>query len=377
MPEPRPRRDLSAALDALDRDGLRRTLRVGQGLDLTGNDVLGLATDPTVRAALQAALAAGTPHGSTGSRLLSGHHAAWEAWEARVAAWQGAQAALTFSSGWAANAGFLPALLQRGDVVVSDALNHASLIDGLRLSGAERVIVPHGDADAARAALRARPGRPAWIVTESVFSMDGDRAPLRDWAALADAEGARLIVDEAHATGLFGPSGQGLVAAEGLRDGVFLTLHTLGKALGLAGAMVVAERSTIDWLVQRARSFVFSTAPPPFLAAGLHAALDRVEGDAALRARPLHAATRLRQALARRGLPPSASTTHVEPVVAGSAAAALALADGLQRRGWDVRAVRPPTVPEGTSRVRLVASVRLTDAAIDRLAADVAELRGR
>lgn len=352
-----------------DHRGLRRTLRPVSGVDLTSNDVLGLASDPTVRDAMVDALREGLPHGSGASRLLTGDHAAWHALEARVADWQGAEAALFMPSGWAANTGLVQALVEPGDLVVSDALNHASLVDGVRLTHAERRIVPHGDLAAVGAALAApRTGR-AWVLVESLYSMDGDAPDLAAWSEVCDRHDAALIVDEAHATGLFGPEGQGRVVEAGLRNRVLLSVHTAGKALGLWGAFVVGPALVIDTLVQRSRPHVFSTAAPPFLAAGLHAALDRVTGDPALRERPGRLAARLRAQLS--GVDTGASTTHVVPVIVGSTERALALAAHLAACGWDARAIRPPTVPEGASRVRLVVHAALTEGEVDQLAADV------
>jgi 8-amino-7-oxononanoate synthase len=365
---------LAERLADLDARQLRRRLRVVQGVDLSSNDYLGLAAHPDVRAALEAALHDG-PHGAAGSRLISGHHPAFDELEAQVAAWQGTEAALCFSTGYALNVGTLSALAQRGDVLLSDALNHASLIDGARLSAAERVIVPHNDVvawDRAMREARARVGAGGlvWAVVESVYSMDGDEAPLADLADLAHRHGVGLIVDEAHATGLFGPQGQGRVAALGLRGSVAATLHPCGKALGLAGGLVAGSAHLRDWLLQRARSFVFSTAPPPFLAAGLSAAIRCVQADPARRARPLALADRLRLALTGH-VDTGASTTHIVPVIVGAAARALALEAALAGDGWHARAIRPPTVPEGTCRVRLVLRADLTEADVDRLAADL------
>ena len=362
--------DLAERLAALDAAGLRRHLVPPAGRDLTSNDLLGLSTHPAVRDALVGALHDGVPHGGGASRLLRGHHPAWATWEETFAAWQGAPAALSFSTGWAANTGLLSCLPAPGDLVVSDALNHASLIDGIRLSGARRAIVPHGDLDGAAEALAAPRDGDAWVVIESVYSMDGDAADLRGWAALCDRFGAHLIVDEAHATGLYGPTGEGRVVAEGLRDAVFATVHTCGKALGLAGAVVVGSPDLVDWLTNRARPFVFSTAPPPFLADGLLAAVGVVRADPTLRGRPQRVADRLRAALA--GVADTGpSTTHLVPVITGTSSAAMALMDGLAARGWDARAVRPPTVPDGSARVRIVAHADLSDDDTDALAADL------
>lgn len=362
-------RELDERLAALEARDRRRRLAPPVGVDLTSNDVLDLSTDPVVRDALADALARGVPHGGGASRLLTGEHPVWATLEARFADWQGAEAALFHATGFAANTGLLGAVIGPEDVVISDALNHASLIDGLRLTKAQRVVVPHDDPDAVDRALAEHAGRTAWVVSESVYSMDGDLPDLGRWAEVVTRHGARWIVDEAHATGLFGPSGQGRVVEAGVQDAVTARVHTCGKALGLMGAFVVADTSTIDWLVQRSRPFVFSTAPPPFLAAGLHAALDRVQGDAALRARPLALADRLRAALVP--LDTGASASHVVPVIVGDDTTAVRVQRALADRGWDARAIRPPTVPEGTSRIRLVVRAGLTEGDVDRLAADV------
>lgn len=364
--------DLAERVQALRDAGLHRAPRAAAGVDLTTNDVLGLSTHPRVREALQRALDEGTPHGGQASRLLRGDHPAWLDWEDAVAAWQGAPAGRAFANGYAANTGLLSCLPEPGDLIVSDALNHASLIDGIRLSGVRKAIVSHGDLDAVDDALRAH-GGPAWVVVESLYSMDGDTPDLATWAGVCDRHGARLIVDEAHATGLFGPEGQGRVVQAGLRDAVFASVHTFGKALGLAGAVVVGSRALTDWLYNRARSFVFSTAPPPFLAAGLQAALEVVRASPDLRGRPQRLADRLRASLADVA-DTGPSTAHIVPVITGTASSAMALMDGLAAAGWDARAIRPPTVPEGTSRVRVVPHASLSDARLDTLAADLRRL---
>ncbi|MBL8615669.1 MAG: aminotransferase class I/II-fold pyridoxal phosphate-dependent enzyme [Deltaproteobacteria bacterium] len=353
--------------------GLERHLSGPQGVDLTSNDCLGLSKHPAVAAAAAAALQR-EGLGSGGSRLLGGHRPVFDALEARFAAWQGAEAALYFGSGSAANLGALGALFGPEDVIFSDALNHASLIDGLRLCGAQKVIFPHGDIEALRRGLSTAqpgPGGLCAVVVESLYSMDGDLADLHAIAAACAEHGAALLVDEAHATGLFGPTGQGLVAAAGLRGQVALSLHGAGKALGAQGGFVAGDAIFIDALLQRARSFIFSTAPPPAVAAGLLAAIDVVEADPELRARPLALADRLRAAL-----PPEAAggAAHIVPVHIGDPDAAMAAAAALQARGWDLRAVRPPTVPAGTSRLRVVLRAGLTEAQIDALAADLREV---
>ncbi len=349
---------------------LQRVLQAPQGVDLSSNDVLGLSTDPdVVAAALHGVRAYGV--GSGGSRLLGGHRPVFEDLEARAASWLGVERTLLFGSGYAASVGVLTALLGRGDVVVSDALNHASLIDGMRLSGARRVVVPHLDLSAlaqALAAARPEPDGLVAVVVEGVYSMDGDGWDLDAVATLCAAHRAVLIVDEAHATGLVGPSGAGAAAEAGVAEAVAVRLHPCGKALGGQGCLVAGSREVIDALVQHARSFVFSTAPWPATGAALIAAIDRVSGDEALRARPAALGAHLRERLGPRlGLGAGA----IVPIPAGDAARASALSEGLAARGWWARAVRPPTVPVGTARVRIVTRAPLSVAQIETLADDV------
>ncbi|MBX2798378.1 MAG: 8-amino-7-oxononanoate synthase [Myxococcales bacterium] len=363
--------DVEKRLAALSAAGLRRQLRTVDAVSVSSNDYLDLSVDASVRSALIAALTEGAPIGSTGSRLLSGQHPRFTAIEERFAAWQGAEASLLYATGFAANQGLLGTVLRPGHVVVSDALNHASLIDAVRLTKAERRVVPHLDLAAYDRAIEA--GRPTVVVVESVYSMDGTLAPLQQLAALCQARGARLVVDEAHATGLYGPTGAGRIEAQRVRDQVFASVHTAGKALGVSGAFVVGSAALMQLQLHDARAFVFSTAPPPFLTAGLHAALDRIRDHAELRARPVALAERLRAALAGRADVRGAGSPIV-PVVVGTPEAAGALSSGLLERGWDARAIRPPTVPVGTSRVRLVMRAGLTEAQVDTLAAHILEL---
>lgn len=360
---------LADELAALEAAGLRRDLQRPAGIDLTSNDYLGLASDPVVRKALADALARGLPHGSTGSRLLSGNHPAFEALEVRFAAWQGAPRALFFSSGFAANGGLLSAVVKAGDRVISDRLNHASLIDGLRLTRAERVVVPHLDLDAITGALKTSTA-PTWVVVESVYSMDGDRAPLEPLLEVCARYGARLIVDEAHGTGLFGERGQGLTAGLRPHPALFATVHPCGKALGASGALVCGDATLIDYLINRSRAFIYSTAPSPLVAVAVEAALSLVEAHPERRALPLQHGARLRRQLPAE-LDTGASSTHVVPVIVGSVTAAQSLAHFLGEAGWGVRCIRPPTVPEGTSRVRLVMRAGLSTDEVDRLAVDL------
>ena len=267
---------LAATLNELREAGLLRQMRLPSGIDLVSNDYLGLAEHPYLTGVMRNAVA-GLPAGSGGSRLLRGHHEIFESIEERLASFTGSESALLFGSGYAANIGLLQAIALPGDLIVSDERNHASLIDGIRLTKASTVIYPHQDLDALDTALRApRKGR-AFVVTESVFSMDGDLTPLRDVCDIADRRDAVVIVDEAHATGMYGSRGSGRIEELGLRDRVVATIHTGGKALGSGGAWVAGSRALRDVLVNRARSFIFSTAPLPVLGAALGAGLHLVE----------------------------------------------------------------------------------------------------
>ena len=277
-------------LGELDAQGLRRELRSPSGVDLSSNDYLGLADHPLIRAAMsQAVLQEGI--GSTASRLLRGERKAFHDVERRFADWKGTEASLYFTSGYAANLGVLSSFLQEGDVVFSDELNHASLIDGMRLGRARRIIFPHCGVRALRGALVSEQALgQRFLVTESLFSMDGDFAPLEDYAKLCRETGTALIVDEAHAVGVFGERGTGRIEQAGIGRDVFLSVNTAGKALGVCGAFVAGPRWAIEFLIQRARTFVFTTAPPPSLAAALDAALSVVVREPELRVRTLRSA---------------------------------------------------------------------------------------
>jgi 8-amino-7-oxononanoate synthase len=357
-------------LQRLDDDGLRRTLRAPTGLDLSSNDYLNLATHPRLVARFAEAVQL-EGCGSTGSRLLRGERAAFAAIETRFAAFKQAERALYFSSGYLANLAVLTALTATGDVVFSDQRNHASLIDGLRLSRATVVVFPHNDITALKRLIEARRPRPpavTFIVVESLYSMDGDRAPLGELAALCAGEGITLIVDEAHAVGVCGPRGSGLIEENGLDAAACLSVNTAGKALGAAGAFVAGPMWAIDYLVQRARPFVFSTAAPPAIAAAIGASLDIVAAEperrTTLRARARHLRRRLRSA----GIEVVDDDGHIVPVVIGDNARAVAVAASLQAGGFDVRAIRPPTVPPGTARLRVSVNAGLSESSLDAFA---------
>ncbi|HEY6917165.1 MAG TPA: 8-amino-7-oxononanoate synthase [Allosphingosinicella sp.] len=365
-------------LAALAAAGRLRRLSPRAGLDFSSNDYLGLAGDPAIARAVAEAIAAGVPVGSGGSRLLRGNAPEHEALEAKAAAFLGAEAALFFSSGFAANTALFSTLPQKGDLIVADALVHASVHDGLRRSRAEHVLVPHNDVDAFGDAIRAWRARGGmgrvWIAFETLYSMEGDRAPVDALAALAGAEDAWLLIDEAHATGVHGPAGRGLAAAlEGADNAV--TLHTCGKAMGVEGAIVTGPRAIADFLVNRARPFIFSTAPSPLMAVAASAALDRIAAGDDLRARlaelTRRAATRICAPL---GLP--APQSQILPVILGTEECTMAAATALQEAGFDVRGIRPPTVPDGTSRLRVSLTLNVGADDIDALADALHEIIG-
>lgn len=358
-------------LDALETSGLKRTLRPPSGIDLSSNDYLGLANDPRIVQALIAAVER-EGAGSTGSRLLRGQRDSVAAIEERFARFKRTDRALYFSSGYLANLAVMTAFAEPGDVIISDERNHASLIDGIRLSPARREIVAHNDVAAVRRFLEGRGTGERFLVVESLFSMDGDEAPLPEYAAICGEFGAHLIVDEAHAVGVYGARGSGLIEKHGLGDDVFLSVNTAGKALGVAGAFVAGPVWAIDYLIQRARPFIFSTAPPPALAAAIDASLDILEEEPQRRTLLLERAERLRVRLLASGAPVSPGTSHIVPVIIGDNAAASAVAEAMQADGFDVRAIRPPTVPPDTARLRISVNVNLTDDLIERFVTSLA-----
>lgn len=361
-------------LQSLFRLGRRRNLQPRVGADFSSNDYLGLASAPALRAAVADSLARGVPIGSGGSRLLRGNHEEHEALESEAAAFFGAEAALFFSSGYAANTVLLSTLPQRGDLVVHDALVHASAHEGMRLGRAELVAAPHNDANGFAdriAEWRSGSGRGrVWIAVESLYSMDGDRAPLDALAALADAEDAMLVIDEAHATGVFGPEGRGLAAHLEGRENV-VTVRTCGKALGSEGALVCGSATVRDFLINRGRGFIFSTAPSPLMAAAVRAAL-RILANEPERRQRLEALVRC----AEQHLVPLGATrsgSQILPLVLGEDGRTMEVAAFLQNAGFDVRGIRPPTVAEMTSRLRISITLNADETAIEGLAAALAE----
>jgi glycine C-acetyltransferase/8-amino-7-oxononanoate synthase len=360
--------DITRVLEDLTAAGLHRRLRSLQSpqggrvrIDdrevvlLCSNDYLGLADHPRVRAgAIEAIERWGAGAGS--SRLVSGGTELHDELERRLAGFKGSEACLLFGSGYLANSGIVAALAPEGGVVLSDALNHASLVDGCRLARAETLVYPHRDLDALAELLRTHSARPALIVTDAVFSMDGDLAPLVGIVELARRHAARVLVDEAHATGVIGARGRGLVAELGLEREVDVVIGTLSKALGSYGAFACCSREMASFLVNRARTVIYSTAlPPPALGAAL-AALDLLEEDSDLVARLHSRAGTLRAELAAAGFPVEPGTMPIVPLIVGEPQEAVAMAEAALSDGVFAQAIRPPTVPQGTSRLRLVAT---------------------
>jgi 8-amino-7-oxononanoate synthase len=377
---------LLSELSSLEKQGLRRSLRViassrgtlitiaGRELvNFSSNDYLGLAPHPEIASAMaEAAQRWGT--GSTASRLICGTSAEHAALEEEIAAAKGTEAALVFSTGVAAATGTIPALVGRGDVVILDKLAHACLIDGVHASGAKMRVFPHNDLAKLESHLKwARETHPKGrhlIVTESVFSMDGDLAPLREIVELKERYGAILFLDEAHAIGVRGRGAQGLAGELGLAERIEIQMGTLGKALGVSGGYITGSRTLIDFLINRARSFIFSTAPSPAIAAASRASLRIVqspEGDA-LRKR-LQENLRLFADAMKAKLPPSA----IMPLILGGEERALSEAARLQEAGFFVPAIRYPTVPRNTARLRITLSAAHTPDQIRRLAEAIQE----
>ena len=364
-----------ADLNDLAGRGRLRSLRGRSGTDFTSNDYLGLAESEELRRAAFDAIARGVPVGAGGSRLLRGNHDEHEALESEAAAYFGAETALYFGGGYVANFAIFSTLPQRGDLVVHDELIHASVHEGLRSGRADHVAVAHNDIDAFDASIvrwRASggKGRP-WISVESLYSMDGDSPDLAGLLAVADRHEAMIVIDEAHATGVLGPQGRGLAAACEGRENV-VTLHTCGKALGSVGGFILAPRVIRDFLVNRARPFIFATAPSPLTAAITRAAIEISRTNPERRERLARLVRFASGELRRRcGIVPSGS--HILPIVIGSDRAAVSVAASLQERGFDIRAIRPPNVPEGTARLRIALTLNVDEAAVAELFGALAE----
>lgn len=338
-----------------------------QCLNFCSNDYLGLAADPRLSQALEEA-ATRVGVGSAASQLVTGYNVEHAALEAELADWVGRERALLFSTGYAANLGTIGALLGKRDHIVADALNHASLIDGSRLAGASKHIYPHADTAAAEAALADCNGGQRLLVTDSVFSMDGDTAPLAQLSQSAQAHDAWLAVDDAHGLGVFGASGAGRVAQAGLASRyVPLLTATLGKSVGAAGAFVAGDETVIETIAQSARSFIFSTAMPPAVAAAARVGVEIARAADVERAHLQALIARFRQGMATTGLPLGDSDSPIQPVIIGAEARACALSEALRLRGFLVGAIRPPTVAPGTSRLRVTLTAAHTAEQVDAL----------
>ncbi|MCM3566184.1 8-amino-7-oxononanoate synthase [Hydrogenophaga intermedia] len=380
-----------AALDALHQRRRTREVMPAGGaavmvdgkrmLAFCSNDYLGLAGHPAlVRAACAGAREYGV--GSGGSPLVGGHSAANGRLQRELAEFVQMPRALYFYAGYATNIGIVPALVGEGDALFSDALNHACLIDGARLSRAQVHRYPHADWAALERLLAASPARRKLLITDAVFSMDGDVADVPQLLALCERYDALLLLDDAHGFGVLGPQGRGTLAHFGLSgaqaSGRILYMATLGKAAGVAGAFVAGPQPLIEWLLQKTRSYIFATAAPPLLASALSASLGLIAQEEQrrtdLRARIAQLRTGLASILPGTGWQLGVSNTAIQPLVIGHNAAALAVMEGLQARGLWVPAIRPPTVPEGTARLRIALSASHTAADVAQLLATLAEL---
>jgi 8-amino-7-oxononanoate synthase len=354
------------ALARLEERGRLRQLTLPSGYDFTSNDYLGLAESHELKDAVLAALERGIAIGAGGSRLLRGNYSEHESLEADAAKFFGAESALFFSNGFQANYAIFAALPKRGDLVVYDALIHASAHDGMRAGKAEIAKAAHNDANAMEDRIRAwraggGKGR-AWIAVESLYSMDGDRAPLDDLAAIADRNEGVLVIDEAHATGVFGPDGTGLGAQLEGRENV-VSLHTCGKALGSAGALVCLSRTLRNYLVNCSRPFIFSTAPSPLIAAAVRAALRLCKEEPERREKLTRLIAFANAAIKERcGIEGSGS--QIVPVIVGADTRATTLAAAMRSYGYDIRAIRPPTVPEKTARLRISLTLNTSEATV-------------
>lgn len=366
-------------LERLKQEGLYRRLRRVDGeqgptlcldgrevINLCSNNYLGLANHPVLRAAARQAVER-YGCGSGASRLISGNMALHEELEDRIARLKGTEAALVFNTGFQANIGLIATLVGEGDTVFSDALNHASIIDGCRLSRARTVVYPHCDLNRLEEELKkARGEGRKVVVTETVFSMDGDVAPLEAIVGLAERHGAMVMVDEAHATGVFGPNGAGVVAQTGLGSRVLAQMGTLGKALGSFGAYVAGSRKLRELLINRCRSFIYTTSLPPSVLASAAAAIDLVVREPERRRSLWEKCERFRGDLTEMGFSLGRSQSQIFPLIVGDAAACMTMSERLLHKGIFAQGIRPPTVPQGTSRLRMTLMATHTEDHLER-----------
>ena len=376
---------LARGLAALDRDGLRRARRTLEGpqgamvacdgatlVNFSSNDYLGLANDARLREAAHRAIDE-LGVGAGASALVSGHSRLHAQAEERFARFAGLPRALLFGSGYAANLGILATLADRDAEIFSDELNHASLIDGTRLSRAVVTRYPHVDLGALEKALELSTAGTRIVATDAVFSMDGDIAPVKELLALCERHDAWLVLDDAHGIGVVGDGGHGTLERFGIRSPRIVYMGTLGKALGGYGAFAAGEPEMIDWLTQRARTYIYTTALPPMAAAVAIRAMDTIDSDPSLVANLKARVTQFRSACAERGIRSSPSESAIHPIVMGAPEAAVKASQDLAACGLLVPAIRPPSVPAGTSRLRISLSAAHSPADVERLAGALAE----
>jgi 8-amino-7-oxononanoate synthase len=362
-------------LDALKAQGRFRALKPPRGIDFTSNDYLGYGSGRLAESL--PAPETDAPHSGLASRLLRGHHPVWDEVESALAAWHKAESVLVMNSGFTANEGLISTVVEPGDWVATDELNHACIMEGLRVCRPRKFAFRHNDLSHLEDGLKAEsakrpPGREMFVITESLFSMDGDRAPLPEIVSLAERYGAHVIVDEAHSTGCYGPTGSGIVDELGLRSRILASVHTGGKALGVTGAYICGSNLLRDFLVNRCRHLIFTTALPAIIGPWWLAMLPKVQADTTGREQLHASAARFRARLAERDIP-TLGDTYVVPVVLGDDPRAVRVASYLQEKGYDIRAIRPPSVPQGTSRVRISVHADHRPELLDQLAEHVAE----
>ena len=373
--------EIELRLEQTHSQGLHRSLSPPQGVDFCSNDYLGLSTDPHFRTALLNKLNTKKHFhlSAPSSRLLRGHTLWHQDIEKQLSSFKGTESSLLFPTGYQANLGLLTTLLRPQDRVLSDIQNHASIIDGLRLSGCKKIIFSHLDIKNIEQILSTpyKEGR-TFLITESLFSMDGDIAPLDLYSQMVEEYGAHLIIDDAHATGIFGKlRGSGLCEHFGIEKQALAIVSTLGKAFGLFGSFVSGSQILVDLLINHCRPFIFTTSVPPFLLAGIEVALDILNGNSGRRDKLLLLANRLRCQLKEEGLETLQSVGPIIPVIIGENNQAIEVANYLQKEGFDVRAIRPPTVAPKTARLRISVHADHSEKTIDRLATALLVLKDK